>query len=198
MSTVPTLSRIHSTDGRKPLLLRMGLALTAAMLLFSCHATWAAFDAFLKIASVTGESIDGGHEGWIEIESFSTGIGRPSAQADTPASFQDVSILKAYDKASPILYKLCAGGEQVAQAILEIREAEGTMQVFLRWTFEDMLVTSVRPGGLASGDQSRPLEEVTLNFRRVTWQYFPPPGGGDPITERWDLDSPILKEREGR
>jgi len=166
-------------------------------LLWLCPPVQAAFDAFLKIDGITGESTDLAHENWIEVLSMSAGMARSSVPGTDATDFQELSILKVYDKASPILYRSCAAGDPIVSATLEVRESTGTHQVFLRWVFEDLLVSSIRPGGIGKGEEERPLEEVTFSYQRIRWEYLPP-GGGEPVITTWDIGSgtPILKERQ--
>ena len=77
-----------------------------------------AFDAFLKLTVFDGESTDDKHKDWIEVLSYGLGIQQPtSATASSSggataerANFQDFTIVKALDKASPKLALACANG----------------------------------------------------------------------------------------
>src|SRR5512141_296981 len=71
-----------------------------------------AFDAFLKIDGVPGESSDDKHKDWIEVLSYSWGVSQPSSGSASTAggataeraNFSDFSVVKALDKASPKLF----------------------------------------------------------------------------------------------
>ena len=60
-----------------------------------------AFDAFLKIDGVPGESTDDKHKDWIEVLSYSTGVSQKSSGSASTAGgasaeradFQDFSIV---------------------------------------------------------------------------------------------------------
>ena len=41
-----------------------------------------AFDAFLKLSTIPGESGDDKHKEWIEILSYSTGVSQPASGRD--------------------------------------------------------------------------------------------------------------------
>ena len=55
----------------------------------------------------------------------------------------------------------------------------------------DVIVSSVRPGGTAQGGEALPLEEVTFNYGKITWNYIETdhktgkPGGN--VESHWDL-----------
>ena len=74
-----------------------------------------AVDMFLEVKEVPGESMKKGHEGQIDIVSFSFGAvqhgsfarGGPGGGAGK-AEFQDISIIKEVDKSSPKLFQACA------------------------------------------------------------------------------------------
>ena len=99
-----------------------------------------AFDAFIKIEGIPGESTDDKHKDWIEVLSYSTGVSQPSAGSASSgggasserADFQDFSIVKTLDKASPKLALACARGEHIPTVTLELCRAGGTLHVKLR------------------------------------------------------------------
>ena len=98
-----------------------------------------AVDVFLKIDGIDGESTArGGHEDWIEIESFSWVESRPSGgtgqgRRRSSASFSDVSVVKKVDAASPNLYLACASGKHYPTAVLEVRKAGSRESYFTIW-----------------------------------------------------------------
>ncbi len=77
-----------------------------------------AFDTFLKIDKVPGESTDDKHKEWIELLSFQHGMTQPvSGVASTAGGrsaervdIQDLCFTKWLDKASPKLYAACCRG----------------------------------------------------------------------------------------
>ncbi|MBU6400721.1 MAG: type VI secretion system tube protein Hcp [Verrucomicrobia bacterium] len=110
-----------------------------------------AFDAFLKIDGIDGESTDAQHQGWIDILSFQWGVGRglnsptggaaslfggfgntqqantggalvPAVQSPPEAAFR---FLKLVDSASPQIFLKLADGAAIKQATLTCRKAGG-------------------------------------------------------------------------
>jgi type VI secretion system secreted protein Hcp len=86
-----------------------------------------AFDAFVKIDGIEGESTDDKHAGWIEVlacdakvsqrvSSTASSVGGASAER---ADFSDFSFVKELDKASPKLALACAGGTHINTIIIE-------------------------------------------------------------------------------
>jgi type VI secretion system secreted protein Hcp len=86
------------------------------------------------------------------------------------ANFQDISITKYLDKASPALLIALAKGSHIPVAKLLVRKAGDGQQKYLELTMSKVLVTSVSTGG--SGGEDRLTENVSLNFAEVKFEYF--------------------------
>ncbi len=138
-----------------------------------------AFDAFLKIDGVPGESTDDKHKNWIEILSFSHGVSQPAtgsvssggARSAERADFQDFSIVKTLDKASPKLMLYCANGTHVPKVTLELCRATGDKQKYMEYVMSDVIVRGIRPGGAAQGGEPLPLEEVSFAYGKIEYNY---------------------------
>jgi type VI secretion system secreted protein Hcp len=138
-----------------------------------------AFDAFMKLSTVPGESTDDKHKDWIEILSFHWGVSQPTsgsrssggAASAERANHQDFSIVKALDKASPKLFLSCCKGEHIPEATLSLCRATGDKQKYMEYKMTDVIVSSVRPGGSAQGGENLPLEEVSFNYGKVELTY---------------------------
>lgn len=153
----------------------------------------AAVDYFLKIEGVDGESADGAHKNWIEIDSYSWGETNRGALATGGGGgagkvyMQDFHFMKKLDKASPVLMKACAQGEHFKMATLvAIKEGQGR-QEFLKVTLTDVLISSYRTGG-SSG--AVPVDQFSMNFAKIEYEYMPmnPDGSlGDAVKASWDL-----------
>ena len=75
----------------------------------------AAFDAFLEIDGIKGESKDKDHKNWINVSSFSWGMTNTPAAGGGGAgagkvSFHDFHFVAKLSKASPQLLAAAAGG----------------------------------------------------------------------------------------
>ena len=159
-----------------------------------------AFDAFLKIDGIPGESTDDAHPDEIEVLSYSTGVSQTaSASASSGggasserADFQDFSIVKALDKASPKLAVACADGTHISEVVLALCRAGGDKVQYMEYKLTDCIVSSVRPGGSAQGGETLPLEEVSFNYGKIEWTYTQQKradgSGGGNVAAGWDLE----------
>lgn len=135
-----------------------------------------AFDAFLKIDGIKGESGDSKHKGEIEIYSYRLGVKQAvhglggGSGAGKPA-FQDMHFVKKLDAASPALLLACACGTHIKEACFVIRKAGGTQLEYLKVKLTDVLISSYDPGGSAQGADDIPLEEIGLNFGKIEYAY---------------------------
>ena len=88
-----------------------------------------ASDIFAKIGDIKGESQDDKHKDEIEVLSFSWGVANAGVVSPGggggagKATFQDLSIVHHIDKASPLLFKACATGTHIKDAIITHRKA---------------------------------------------------------------------------
>jgi type VI secretion system secreted protein Hcp len=147
-----------------------------------------AYDMFVKIGDIKGESQDARHADWIDVLSFHHGM----AQAFAPAAggagagktnFEDFVITKRLDKASPLLMKACAMGQHIPEVDLEL-VTQQTRAVYMKYTLKDCLVSSVHVTGVAATPDARPVEEVHLGFAQIQWTYTP-------VTRQGTADAPV-------
>ena len=133
-------------------------------------------DYFLKLDGIPGEANDKTHKGEIEVESFSWGehqTGTASAgsgQGAGKVQMQDFHFVMTVNKASPKLMLACANGEHIKSGILTCRKAGKDQQEYLKVTFTDLLVSSFQTGG-SGGANVLPLDQITLNFTKVEFEY---------------------------
>lgn len=153
-----------------------------------------AVDMFLKIDGIDGESKDSKMKGTIHIESFSFGVEQVGT-ADSggglgagKAKFEDFEFTMPTQKASPKLFAACASGKHIPSAVLSIRKAGGTQEVFLCHTFSSLIVSSFRT---ANGDP-QPVDTVKVNFVKLVTEYKEQDEQGKlggPISGGYDLKS---------
>jgi type VI secretion system secreted protein Hcp len=160
-----------------------------------------AVDAFLKIEGIPGESTDSDHKDWIEVLSFGAGISQPtSAVASTAggatsgrANFQDLTITKLVDKATPKLALACADGTHIKEITLELYRAGGGSKVkYMTYKLRNCIVSSWRPNGAGNGG-GLPQDDVSFNFGKVEWTYTQQKrsdgAGGGNVATGWDLET---------
>lgn len=133
-------------------------------------------DYFLKLDGIQGESQDKTHKNEIEISSFSWGAANTGTalvgggMGSGKVQFQDFHFVMTVNKSSPKLMLSCANGEHIKSGILTCRKAGKDQQEYLKVTFTDVLVSSFQTGG-SGGATVLPLDQISLNFTKVEFEY---------------------------
>ena len=136
-----------------------------------------AYDTYLKIAGVEGESSAAGFEKQIEVDSFSWSLSNPSTMNSTGSglaagrvNLSSFSIAKRLEKSSARLFAACCQGEHFDKMELMVRKAtgKGGQDVYLTYTFHSVLVESV---SWSAADGQVPQEVVTFAFAKVEIEY---------------------------
>ncbi|PXF64601.1 Hcp family type VI secretion system effector [Kangiella spongicola] len=141
--------------------------LLVAFCLSMSGAAWSA--AYLKIGDIEGESRAEGHEGEIDVLSWSWG-------ADTNrrrGCVRDFNFVKSIDKSSaPILMGQIIQ-EVYPEALLTVEHTGSSQRdrfEFLTLRFRNVRVESFNTGG---SDGSNFSEQVSFNFEEVEYSYTP-------------------------
>jgi type VI secretion system secreted protein Hcp len=157
------------------------------------------FDAFIKLDGIPGESTDDKHKDWIELLSFSTGVSQPtSGSASTGggagaqrANFSPFSFVKNLDKASPKIGLACADGTHIKEITMELCRAGGDKVKYYEIKMNECMISSYRPGGSSHSGDALPLEEVSIDYGKITWTYTQQKrgdgSGGGQVAGGWDL-----------
>jgi type VI secretion system secreted protein Hcp len=131
-----------------------------------------AFDAFLKIEGIDGESQDKTHPGEIEIDSFSWGVtntgafGSGGGGGTGKAVAQDFHFSAPISKASPNLMLACAAGKHIPSATLTCRNGGFEFQ---KVRLSDVLVSSYETTGQI--EDKKPEDQFSLNFTKIDFLY---------------------------
>ena len=154
-----------------------------------------AVDMFLEIKECPGESNKSGHEGQIDIVSFSFGAVQSGSFARGgagggagKAEFQDISIVKEVDKASPKLFQACAAGTHFPTATIYVRKAGDKPLEYYKVELSDLIVSSVQNSGSAGGDNV--MESITFNTAKINFTYVEQDakgGAGKTVTAGYDV-----------
>lgn len=134
-------------------------------------------EMFIKIGDVKGEARGKGHEEEIDVAAWSWGVQQSGSMhvggggGAGKVQVQDLVITKRIDKASPVLMLHSCKGTHIPEALMSIRKAGGKQDDYLTMKMEKVLVTSVTPSG-SEGDDGG-MEQVSLNFEKVTYEYKP-------------------------
>jgi type VI secretion system secreted protein Hcp len=155
-----------------------------------------AFDAFLKIDTIDGDSQDKSHPKEIQIDSFSfgvtqfTSVGSATGGAGAgKASLQDIHFSSPMNVASPKLFQACVSGQHFQKVVLSCRKAGGeqTSSDFLKITLTDVLISGYATGsneldnGFSArpGDSDVPTDQFSINFHKIS-MLFTSPGVTNP------------------
>jgi type VI secretion system secreted protein Hcp len=133
-----------------------------------------AFDAFLKLGDIKGESQVKGFENQIQIESFhwgvsntgttvggGTGVGRAAAQ--------DLLLTAGSSKASPELFLACASGDHISEGLLTLRSAGEQQTTLSTIRLTTVMLASYDQAGSDDGD--RPMDEFALRYQKLEFTY---------------------------
>lgn len=154
----------------------------------SSQNAYAAVDMFIKIKDIPGESKDKSHSNEIDILSILWSNAVQSSRTGAPgkASPSDLlSVTKSIDKATPKLFEALATGKHIDEATLVVRKAGSTPVEYLKYTLQDVMVTSYS----TSGSDDIPTESISFNYGRIEVQYTELNADGTPgkVTVRgWD------------
>lgn len=156
-----------------------------------------AFDAFLKIDGIPGESSDDKHKDWIEIVSFTHSMEQPASATASNAggataervNHGTFNITHLLDKASPKLYDAVCTGKHIKEVILELCRAGGDKMKYMEVRLEQVLVSRIAPYG-SVGD-GFPSETLSLSYGKIKWTYTQQKradgAGGGNVSAGWDL-----------
>jgi type VI secretion system secreted protein Hcp len=140
-----------------------------------------AFDAYLELDGIPGESTAKGFEKKIEIYSFSWGASAPvsvgpgtGGMTASRVSISSFNVMKKTDVASPKLFLAACTGDHITKMTLSLRKqtGKGGQDVYLKYVFEEVMVEAVQWSGSSSGDDT-PTESVSFAFAKVTVEYKP-------------------------
>ncbi|MFZ1986057.1 MAG: type VI secretion system tube protein Hcp [Desulfatitalea sp.] len=158
-----------------------------------------AFDAFIQIDGIEGESTDHKHAGWIEVLSYNLAMSQPVSKSASSVggasagrvSFQPFAFTKLIDGASPALAMACAAGTHIDQVLIELCRAGQEKLTFMEYRLTNSLISSV---SACTGDPrvSFPMELVKIYFGRIEWRHIRQNrrGGGSSghVAAGWNLE----------
>ncbi len=133
-----------------------------------------AVDGFLKLEGVKGESKAKGHIGEIDILDVHFALSQPGSMAygggggTGKVDFHDISVTKRFDLSSATLMGFCANGKHIKNGVVILRKAGEHPLDYLKIELDDIIVTSLTPSGLGTGDG---MEHLTLNFSKIDMTY---------------------------
>lgn len=135
-----------------------------------------AYDMFLKIEGIAGESQDDAHAGEIDILKWQWGMRHPGNMhrggggGAGKVAISDLIFTHLVDKATGNLMLYCANGKPIPVACFVVRKAGETPLEYFKITMKKCIVTSVTSGGESGSDLLS--ESFTLNFAEVKVEYM--------------------------
>jgi type VI secretion system secreted protein Hcp len=134
-----------------------------------------AYDVFLKLDGIQGESTDEQHPGWIEILNYDMDVGQTVSRTASSAGgataeradFSLFAFTKLLDKTTPLLAEACAAGTHFDTITLELCRAGGDKLRFMQYTFTNCMLTSL----FTAGDAEFPEDDVAFNYGQIQWRY---------------------------
>lgn len=136
-----------------------------------------AWDAYLTLDGVTGESQRAGHEGQIELISFSFGGSNPSSigvgkgGGTGTVNLSSFSFIKQTDAASTELFKRMCQGMHFPTANITMYKSGGDAPLdYLLFDFEEVYVDNITWSGQEGGSEI-PTEQVSMSFGSVKMTY---------------------------
>jgi type VI secretion system secreted protein Hcp len=159
-----------------------------------------AFDAFLKIEGIQGDSTYKSQEGAITVTSFSWGetnsgsIRMAGGGGAGKVSVQDFHFKSPSSKASPNLMIACASGKHFNQGVLTVYQnsTDRAPTAYLKLTLSEVLISSYSLGGDQASTDPIPQDEFSLNFSKIEFSYTAQTldgSLGSPVTATWDVTS---------
>jgi type VI secretion system secreted protein Hcp len=126
--------------------------------------------------NLRGEVKAKGYEGWIELQSAQLGTSQRNAttatgrgvnrEASAPA-IQEIVVTKLQDSVSTALFREALGGKGKLIVIAFVKEGGTT---YLKIVLQNTLITSYSVSGHGGDVHARPMESLSLNFTRITYE----------------------------
>ncbi|GGX39288.1 Hcp family type VI secretion system effector [Saccharospirillum salsuginis] len=146
-----------------------------------------AIPAYMMLKDDQGNDVQGsvnvaGREGSIEVLAFDHQLRIPTdndtGELTGTRKHEPFVITKAYDAATPYLYKACSNGQTLQNLVLSWYKIDetGTEVEYFRHTLEGVKITSVKPSMANVKDLDKEryphLEDVSIRYQKVTWTFL--------------------------
>ena len=134
-----------------------------------------AFDAFLKLGDIKGESQVKGFEDQIQIESFHWGVANSGGTSTGGgagagvATRQDFLFTAGSSKASPELFIASVTGEHLKEGLLTLRQSGAEQSAVSTIRLTDVVIAAYDQAGSSDGD--RPMDEFALRYSKLEFTY---------------------------
>ncbi len=155
-------------------------------------------DIYAKFGNLEGEAQEQNHDGWCEVVSFKQGQLRPlegtgPTRLRGPVEFDEVTLVKTLDKASPKLAEAVCTGMAYPTVLIHVTASYGGSGPvkYYAYEFKDATVTSYSISGAGQSEEI-PTEEVTFDFKEIKVTYTECNENGTPkgnVEYTYDLET---------
>ncbi len=145
---------------------------------------------------IKGSVAIGGREGTSEIMEFHHDLHIPvdihTGQVTGKRVHGPVTLIKAYDAASPYLYKACCEGQTLQDVTIKwyMTDDTGSEKVYFTHKLEDVKVARIQAHMPNTKDPEKEryvhLEEVSLVYSKITWTYA---DGNIEYVDQWTVQA---------
>ena len=137
-----------------------------------------AYDTFLKIDGIPGESTDDAHKDWIELLDVGHEMTQPASATASSAGgagaertdHKDYQVTKLLDKASAKIYEALCKGTHIKDVTIEMCRAGGDKVKYMEIKMEEVMVSSWQTS--ASDGSGIPMLSVSFAYSKITYNYF--------------------------
>ncbi|AHG39181.1 Hcp1 family type VI secretion system effector [Pseudomonas syringae CC1557] len=139
-----------------------------------------AFDTFLWIDGLDGDSSDSEHKNWIEITAYNLAATQAVSRTASSAGGATVgrvylshfSIVKRVDIATPKILEACCSGQHFKKIIMSVHRAGGEKQKYLEVVFEEVIISGIHSGNIFDpAASSFPEDVVWFDYAKVNIVY---------------------------
>jgi type VI secretion system secreted protein Hcp len=142
-----------------------------------------AFDAYLKIPTIDGESTTKGYEKYIELMEYKHVVAQHSGGSMSQSGglsggrvdHGNFVVKHAMDMATPKLYLSCCKGEHIPNITIDLLRStgEGKGTRFMQYKMTDVIISGVTNVGTTKGLEALPLEEIQFAYGKIEWTFTP-------------------------
>ena len=163
------------------------------------------YTSLLKIDGIKGDSDIPSHAGEIQVLSFRhgvhapvTGLGHGQLESGPELARKDHEIVvsSSMGPESPKLFELAVTGRHLPKAVITFLSLSpnGTVSEYMVITMSDVIVSRIAPlehGRTFRSDDPAPLQEMTLNYGKIEWEFKPidEAKSTGPVKTSYDLKS---------
>ena len=131
-------------------------------------------DIFIQITGIIGESTDGDHPLWIEVDSFNCSVAAAGGDDESSGActHTPIEVSKTLDVSSPKLALYACQHRPISSTIIEVCRPSGTGSFktipYLRVTLTNSVIIAYS----VSGGDGVPSESFSLKYEKIQWHYI--------------------------